>query len=167
MAFARSNANEYSGVYWSYRTPTDASARASQTLQVGAGSYTGSWAEDIYGNMRWGDYSGICLDASSDNQVWFCGEWATSSNSWSTQVGSFRFSPVQFANQDQNGSDLGGNLLVNSTLSISSQTKIGFEPNSNNSVKTLASGSVNSPSDRFGSLKHNDLNQISSHQHIY
>ncbi len=161
MVFCITSSSEYAGVHWTYRTPTDNSAKSSQSLQDGLGSYTVSWAMRN-GDMRWGDYSGICLDASSDNQVWFCGEWATSSNSWSTQIGSFRFAPVQFANQNQNGSDLGGNLLVNSVLQIPSQTEIGFEPNSNNSVKTLASGNVGSPSDRFGSQKHNDWNQTAS-----
>jgi len=161
LVYSRSNTNEYAGVYWSYRTPTDASAGSSQALKAGAGEYTVSWAMRN-GDMRWGDYNGISLDASSDNQIWFSGEWATNSNSWSTQIGSFRFSPVLFANQNKSNLDLGGNLLVNSLLQISSQTKIGFKPNTNNSVKTLASGSVNSPLDRFGSQKHNNWNQTSS-----
>ena len=125
MVFSRSSSSEYPSVRWTYRTPTDGSMRASQALQEGKGSYL---QLDLSNRNRWGDYSGICLDPSSDNQVWFYGEWATNSNTWSTQFGSFRFAPVQFTNT-VNGSGAGGNLEVNSDLTVSSGTSLGFEPN--------------------------------------
>ena len=154
LVFNRSNSSEYPGVRWTYRTPTDSEARESQSLKNGASAYT----PDTYTVERWGDYSGICLDAASDNQIWFYSEWAKSNDDWATQVGSFRFAPVQFTNLNENNSNMGGNILLNSVLSISSGITVGFQPNSTNTAKTLASGDVSSPSDRFGSIKHNRWN---------
>ncbi|RMD86947.1 MAG: hypothetical protein D6813_14230, partial [Calditrichaeota bacterium] len=155
LVFGKSSSSEYAGIYWAYRTPTDTRLRKSQPLKEGEGVYTG----ELWGEPRWGDYSGICLDGANNNQIWFYGEWAKSNGEWSTQVGSFRFAPVQFSNLNENNSDLGGQLLINSVLSVISGTEVGFQPNSENTVKTLASGDVNNPSDRFDNNKHNNWNK--------
>lgn len=159
MVFSRMSSSEYPGVFWAYRTPTDATMRPSEVLQDGQGYYDWYNASE----SRWGDYSGISLDPSTDNQVWFCGEYATGNpDNWGTEIGSFTFAPVEFSNLI-GGSNAGGNLLINSTLQVSSMTDVGFEPSSSNSVTTLGSGTEASPSDRFnGTDKDNNWRGVNS-----
>lgn len=72
LVFCRSSSSEYPGAWWSYRLPSDGAARPAQLLLAGAGYY--DYGEPS-GVNRYGDFSGMCLDASNDAQVWFCGEW--------------------------------------------------------------------------------------------
>ena len=165
LVFNRSSSNEYPGVYMAYRSANDASASSSEALQAGAGTFTNSNALDKNGNIRWGDYSGIGLDPSSDNQLWFCGEWATNSNDWSTQIGSFKFVPVEFVNS-VGGSSGGGSLKINSNATVNSGLSLRLGMSSNNTELTLAQGGTNQ--DRFVNTnniplaKHNNWNSVSS-----
>jgi hypothetical protein len=56
------------------------------TLYAGAGSQTSA-------SSRWGDYSGMALDPVDDCTFWYTTEYyaATSSSTWQTRIGSFKF----------------------------------------------------------------------------
>ena len=164
MVFSRSSGNEYAGVRWTYRNSSDAAARASESLQDGFSSYTSTYGmQDGY--MRWGDYSGICLDASNDNQLWFCGEYALTQETWGNEIGSCKFVPVQFVNS-VGGSQAVGNIKVNSNLTLSSGSSAHLGLGSGNTELTLAQGGSNQ--DRFTNTnnvplaKHNNWDNTAS-----
>ena len=85
MVFNRSSSNEYPGVLYTYSRPQDPSGMTSSfVLQDGLGYYNKDNPD------RWGDYSGIALDPTQGNKVWFCGEFATTTHTdWSTEIGSY------------------------------------------------------------------------------
>jgi len=88
MDFSRSSSTEYPSVLYTYSRPQDPSTMTSSfTLEAGTGPYT--FIPPGYNNPRWGDYSGIALDPTQGNQVWFAGEYATSNNTWGTEIGSY------------------------------------------------------------------------------
>ncbi|MCL5267523.1 MAG: T9SS type A sorting domain-containing protein [Bacteroidetes bacterium] len=163
LVFCRSNLTEYPGVWWTYRLPSDGAARAPQSLHSGEGYY--DYGDQTQVN-RYGDYSGMCLDASNDNQIWFCGEWARSNHTqWDTQIGSFAFPLVEFTN-NVGGTIAGGTLRINSNQTINSGSALRLGMGSSNDELTLAQGSGNQ--DRFVNTnnvplaKHNNWDQTAS-----
>ena len=54
---------------------------------VGLGNYQ---AIDGSGRNRWGDYTAMAIDPTSDGTFWVFNEYATSTNSWATEVASFQ-----------------------------------------------------------------------------
>ncbi len=155
MVFSRSGSSEYGSVRWTFRTPGDASARSSQSLKEGEGTYV---HYDQNGANRWGDYSGIALDPGYDNKFWFCGEWATTNSSnWSTQIGSYHIYPDTLSGTIASNRTLDGSYAVpanvsvssNATLTIDAGTILGFAPGKEIVVepgsKITANGTSGSP----------------------
>ena len=58
-------------------------------LQAGGGSQTGY--------TRWGDYTAMRIDPSDDCTFWYTNQYypATTSYSWRTAIGKFRFNTCQ------------------------------------------------------------------------
>jgi hypothetical protein len=69
--------------------PLNSLAQGEAELQAGGGHQTA-------GLGRWGDYSALSVDPADNATFWHTNEYysATSSSSWDTRIGAFRFTPA-------------------------------------------------------------------------
>jgi hypothetical protein len=84
MVFARSGPTEYISVCRAYRKADDPLGTMPniEIAKVSNGPYT------YY--SRWGDYSAVGVDPSDNTRFWYTHEYAPSSSSWNTWIGSKR-----------------------------------------------------------------------------
>ncbi|HKI46736.1 MAG TPA: T9SS type A sorting domain-containing protein, partial [Balneolales bacterium] len=123
LDFGRSSSNEYGSFRWAIRRPFDNAMESSQSLQEGSGIYI-HYDQSNPRRNRWGDYSGIALDGGKNTKIWMCGEWATSLNAWSTQIGSFDFYPNTLSGPITSNLTLDGAYAVPSNVHISSNATL-------------------------------------------
>lgn len=121
MTFSRSGDTEYVGAYYNSRLASDppGTFNGSSVLKAGEGNYNVVGG----GRNRWGDYMGIWLDPSDQNNFWMHTEYAGApSNRWANRVGLLRLAPYSTARVFTNPDDLlFGNVLVGTnsdTLSV-------------------------------------------------
>ena len=89
IGYSVSGSGTYPSIRYAGRLATDPTNFLSQgeaTLQAGNGSQTSA-------TSRWGDYTMLAIDPVDDCTFWYVNEYysATSSSSWRTRVGTFRF----------------------------------------------------------------------------
>jgi hypothetical protein len=88
LGYSEASARIYPQIVYTGRTPgmTSGTMGTEAILQTGRGSQTGS--------TRWGDYTVMRIDPSDDCTFWYTNEYypTTSSSSWYTAIGQFRFS---------------------------------------------------------------------------
>ncbi len=89
VGYSVSGTDLYPGIRYAGRVPSDplgTLGQAEQSLIEGSGAQTHS-------SGRWGDYSSMSLDPSDDCTFWYTQEYytVTSSASWQTRIGSFKF----------------------------------------------------------------------------
>ncbi len=91
ITYSRSADNEYCGAFYSTRLKNDPPGLSgSNVLQAGQGNYVVTFGGT---RNRWGDYTGIFLDPSDENNVWMFTEYAAATNTWGTWVGKIRMVP--------------------------------------------------------------------------
>ena len=91
VTFSRSATTEYIGGYYSTKLAADPPGLSpSQPLAEGQGNYVVDFNS---GRNRWGDYLGIYLDPSDENNIWIFPEYAAATNTWGTMVGEIRMVP--------------------------------------------------------------------------
>jgi hypothetical protein len=87
LGYSESSSRFYPEIAYTGRTPdmTLGAMGAEAILQAGRGSQIGY--------TRWGDYTAMRIDPSDDCTFWYTNEYyTTTSSSWSTAIGQFRFS---------------------------------------------------------------------------
>jgi len=84
ITFSRSGINEYAGAYFATKLTNEFVINPSVPLAEGQGNYDVTFGS---GRNRWGDYLGIFLDPVSEKNVWMLTEFASTTNTWGTQVG--------------------------------------------------------------------------------
>ena len=89
LGYSVSSGSIFPSIRYAGRVPTDSLGTMGQgetALLAGGGSQTHS-------SSRWGDYSMMAVDPSDDCTFWYTTEYysATSSASWRTRIGSFKF----------------------------------------------------------------------------
>ncbi|MCB0728493.1 MAG: T9SS type A sorting domain-containing protein [Ignavibacteriae bacterium] len=97
MTFSRSGLTEYMGAYYNTRLSTDPQGTFSGTrvLKSGEANYVKDFGS---GRNRWGDYMGIWLDPSDQNNFWLHTEYSKfPSSTWANQVGQIRLIPFSSA----------------------------------------------------------------------
>ena len=93
--YSRSGDNEYIGAYFTTRLKNDPPGLSgSKVLQEGKGNYVVTFGGT---RNRWGDYHGIWLDPSDENNIWMFTEYAAATNIWGTWVGKIRMVPFSGA----------------------------------------------------------------------
>lgn len=95
LTFSRSSANEYAGAFFNYRLNTDPPGAfgGSRALQPGKAYYFKDFGS---GRNRWGDYNGVWVDPSDQNNIWIITQYAeTPSSTWASQIGNIRVVPFQ------------------------------------------------------------------------
>lgn len=88
--FARSGQSEYAGFRETSWRSSESGPEGSTQVKGGEGTYV---RLDNSSRNRWGDYSKASLDPFDGQTVWVTGEWATSSNTWSTWIAETNFKP--------------------------------------------------------------------------
>ena len=87
LGYSASSAVEYPSIRYAARASSDPLGvlQAEQIMQVGGGSQTGT--------DRWGDYTAMSVDPSTEERFWYTNEYyATSSDRhWATAIGTFAF----------------------------------------------------------------------------
>jgi hypothetical protein len=85
LGYSASSSNDYPSIRYATRTANDplGTLGKEKVLKAGGGSQTGS--------DRWGDYSGMAIDAVGGCQFWYTTEYysVSSSSDWQTAVGAF------------------------------------------------------------------------------
>ena len=95
ITYSRSGDNEYIGAYFTTRLKNDPPGLSgSKVLQEGKGNYVVTFSGT---RNRWGDYMGISLDPSDENNIWLYTEYAAATNIWGTWVGKIRLVPFSGA----------------------------------------------------------------------
>jgi hypothetical protein len=89
IGYSVSSSSVFPSIRYAGRLASDALGVLGQgeaTLMAGSGSQTHS-------SGRWGDYSGMVVDPTDDCTFWYTTEYysATSSSSWKTRIGKFKF----------------------------------------------------------------------------
>jgi hypothetical protein len=97
MTFSRSGITQYMGAYYNTRLSTDPPGTFSGTKVLKPGE--ANYVKDFGSNRnRWGDYNGMWLDPSDQNNIWMHTEYAKSpSSTWANQVGLLRMVPFATA----------------------------------------------------------------------
>ncbi|MCX6157618.1 MAG: T9SS type A sorting domain-containing protein [Ignavibacteriae bacterium] len=92
ITYSRSGTTEYIGGFYTSRLSTDpAGLSGSKLVQAGKANYVKDFGG---GRNRWGDYSGIWLDPSDQNNFWMLTEYAESPvNTWGAWVTGVRLVP--------------------------------------------------------------------------
>lgn len=94
-AFSRSSSTEYISIYGAIRYADDVPGAFGSPFVIRAGTryYTGEGG----GNVRWGDYSGLCVDGGNDDTFWGLNMVPdpASSGLWVTEI--FQISPGRTA----------------------------------------------------------------------
>jgi hypothetical protein len=92
LGFSESSSTTHPTVAFTGRTPSDplGTMEGITTIFAGAGSQTGGTAN---GGSRWGDYSGMAIDPSTDCTFWYVNEYIPSNGNfnWHTRIASFKF----------------------------------------------------------------------------
>jgi len=138
LVFNKSSSNDYVGIAYTKCLNNRSTHEPISWLKQGLAGYKLIHSD---GRNRWGDYSGIAMDPENNNRIWIYGEWAKTTNQWSTWVGEVKTSEniyFFFTNYYENDNlNLGGSLTVNnSTLnsgdSIVLETGKNYEASTNN-----------------------------------
>ncbi|MFO7446619.1 MAG: choice-of-anchor D domain-containing protein, partial [Ignavibacteriaceae bacterium] len=91
ITYSRSGNNEYPGAFYISRLNNDPPGfSGSKPLQAGKANYVKDLGS---GRNRWGDYNGIWLDPSDQNNFWLFTEYSAGVNTWGTWVGQIRLVP--------------------------------------------------------------------------
>jgi len=92
LGFSESSSTTHPTVAFTGRTPSDplGTMEGITTIFAGAGSQTGGTAN---GGSRWGDYSGMAIDSSTDCTFWYVNEYIPSNGNFNfhTRIASFKF----------------------------------------------------------------------------
>jgi hypothetical protein len=90
VVFNRSSASECVGIRYTGRLSSEPAnyLQPSAQLKGGVASYE---RFDPWGRNRWGDYSGISIDAGDPNRVWIASEYVSAVNTWGTWIGQLTF----------------------------------------------------------------------------
>jgi hypothetical protein len=97
IAYSRSGNTEYVGAFYTSRLNTDPpnTLSGSRLIQPGKANYVKTFGG---GRNRWGDYNGIWLDPTDQNNFWALTEYAeTPANTWAAQVSGLRLIPFSGA----------------------------------------------------------------------
>lgn len=95
ITYSRSGTTEYCGAYYTTRLKNDPPGLSgSQILQTGKGNYVVTFSGT---RNRWGDYTGIYLDPSDENNIWMHTEYVEATNRWGTWIGKVRMVPFSGA----------------------------------------------------------------------
>ncbi len=89
LGYSVSSASTHPSISYTGRVPGDAPGTMESEAQIVAG--TGS---QISTSHRWGDYTGMAIDAADDCTFWYTNQYyvTTASFDWSTRLASFKFS---------------------------------------------------------------------------
>lgn len=92
ITYSRSGTTEYIGAFYTSRLNSDPPGLSgSKLIQAGKANYVKDFGG---GRNRWGDYSGIWLDPSEQNNFWMLAEYAESPvNTWGAWVAGIRLVP--------------------------------------------------------------------------
>ncbi len=91
ITYSRSGTEEYCGAYYTTRLKNDPPGLSgSFPLKEGQGNYVVTFGGT---RNRWGDYTGIYLDPSDQNNIWMHTEYAEATNRWGTWIGKVRMVP--------------------------------------------------------------------------
>jgi len=126
ITYSRSGTNEYIGAFYTSRLSTDPPGLSgSKLLQAGKTNYVKDFGG---GRNRWGDYTGIWLDPSDQNNFWMLTEYAEApANTWAAWVSGVRLIPFTGAKlfADKDSMDFGVRELTfpsdTLTLTLTSQ----------------------------------------------
>src|SRR5216683_2564823 len=92
LGFSESSSTIHPTVAFTGRTPSDplGTMEGITTIFAGPGSQTGGTAN---GGDRWGDYSGMAIDPSTDCTFWYVNEYIPSNGNFNfhTRIASFKF----------------------------------------------------------------------------
>lgn len=92
ITYSRSGTDEYCGAFYTTRLKNDPPGLSdSKVLQEGKGNYVVTFGST---RNRWGDYMGISLDPSDENNIWMFTEYVEAKNIWGTRVGEIRMVPL-------------------------------------------------------------------------
>ena len=88
MAFNRSSANTFAGIFFTERKADDPPGFLQATTRIKSGA---SYYDDPNGNGvdLWGDFNGIALD--SDDSIWIFSMFAKTLHQWGTKGARFHF----------------------------------------------------------------------------
>ncbi|PID55812.1 MAG: hypothetical protein CR986_10605 [Ignavibacteriae bacterium] len=133
LVFNKSSLTEYVGIVYTQHKKNNSTHSPIQSLKSGSASY-----ELIHNTRnRWGDYSGIAMDPENNYRIWIYGEWAKTSNQWSTWVGEINTAEIKdfyFTNKYEN-TNLGGEIIVNN-VQVSSGGSTPLETGTHYTAKT-------------------------------
>lgn len=91
ITYSRSGIEEYCGAFYTTRLKNDPPGLSgSYPLKEGQGNYVVTFGGS---RNRWGDYTGIYLDPSDQNNIWMHTEFAEATNRWGTWIGKTRMVP--------------------------------------------------------------------------
>jgi len=91
ITFSRSGTAEYAGSYYTTRLADDPPGlNPSSLLQPGKGNYVKTYSGT---RNRWGDYNGIAVDPTDQNNFWIFSEHVAATNTWGTWTGMIRLVP--------------------------------------------------------------------------
>jgi hypothetical protein len=124
IVYNQSCTDEYIGIRYTGRTPTDVALQPSAELKAGEANYVRTASD---GRNRWGDYNGIALDPTAGNRIWMFAEYAKDpSSTWGTWFGQVIPTTLGDINDDGviNVADVV--LLVDFILEISTPTALEF-----------------------------------------
>ncbi|MDQ1306158.1 MAG: LysM peptidoglycan-binding protein [Actinomycetota bacterium] len=87
LGYSASGASAYPSIRYATRAATDplGTMQAERVMRAGTGSQTGT--------ERWGDYSAMSVDPSTDRSFWYTNEYysPTADRNWRTAIGTFGF----------------------------------------------------------------------------
>jgi hypothetical protein len=119
ITYSRSGETEYAGAYYTGKLKNETGFQGSKTLQAGKANYVKDFDS---GRNRWGDYNGIWVDPSDENNFWVFTEFVSARNTWNTWVGNIRLIPFPGAHVKAGTKSLDfGSIEVNfqgDTLSV-------------------------------------------------
>lgn len=90
LTYSRSGLTEYAGAYYTSKLSTSSEFSGTKALAAGLGNYVVTFGGS---RNRWGDYNGIWIDPSDENDFWMLTEYAAGTNTWGTRVGKLRLIP--------------------------------------------------------------------------
>lgn len=90
ITYTRSGTTEYAGAAFTWRLDSDPPGlRPTEVVRPGVAPYV----QVANGRNRWGDYLGIAVDPSDQNNFWMLSEYVPSANQWGTWVHGMRLTP--------------------------------------------------------------------------
>jgi hypothetical protein len=88
MTYMEASSSEFTSMYVTGRTPTDATGTMETAVRAAAGTVA-------YGGTRAGDFSGTSVDPSTGTSFWSANEYVPSGPLWSTWVANYSVATVQ------------------------------------------------------------------------